>query len=196
MNVAKRTLVSGFLCLAAAVGFAACGLEYQAEEFTLKIGNGGVKLAVLYQNFGSSKQENHLRQKDLTMLQEAASDDSTVRDARKKGVALKNRRLDYVDYTLNGYVEAEAESIGDIFEVFTNYTLEVDDRIYIIPRNGTVARAVLSGDGKIVIRKDENGKDRYAFAWPLDARDISFDASYKVRGASFKYEFLKKFKGN
>lgn len=178
------------------MGFASCGLEYAAEEFTLKIGNGGVKLAVLYKNFGSSKHESHLRQKDLTTLQDAATDDQMLKDARQKGVILKNRRLDYVDYTLNGYVEAEAESIDDIFEVFTNYTLEMDDRIYIIPRNGTVARAVLSGDGKIVIRKDKNGKDRYAFAWPLGARDISFDASYKIRGASFKYEFLKKFKGN
>ncbi len=167
-----------------------CGLQYASEEFSLEIGkDGSGKLSVLYKNFGSKETINRLRKKDLEDLRQAALDDKIIIDARKKGVELKNRRLDFVNYQQNAYVEAEAASYKDLFKVFTHYKLEVEDRIYITPQNGIVIRAELSKPGKIIIRNK-----RYAFAWPLAATDISFHASYQLKGASFKYEFQKNYK--
>lgn len=166
-----------------------CGLQYASEEFSLQIGkDGSGELSVLYKNFGSKETNNQLRKKDLDTLRQAGMDDQIIIDAREKGVVLKNRRLDFVNYQQDGYVEAAAASYKDLFKVFTHYKLEVEDMIYITPQNGTVSRAELSKPGKIIIRNK-----RYAFAWPLDTKDISFQASYKIEGASFNYEFQKKF---
>ncbi len=167
-----------------------CGLQYASEEFSLQIGkDGSGELSVLYRNFGSKETKNQLRKKDLDTLRRAAMDDQIVIDAREKGVALKNRRLDFVNYQQDGYVEATAAAYKDLFKVFTHYKLEVEDMIYIMPQNGTVSRAELSKPGKIIIRNN-----RYVFAWPLTATDISFHASYKLKGASFQYEFQKKYR--
>ncbi len=150
-------------------------------------GDGSGTLKVLYKNFGSKETKSYLRKKDLGLLRDTATSGQIVMDAKAKGVSITKRRLDFINYTQNGYVEARAASYRKIFDVFTHYKLEVNDKIYITPLNGTVHRAQLSEPGKIIIRDK-----RYAFAWPLDAKDISFKASYKIEGASFNYEFQKK----
>jgi len=166
-----------------------CGLQYAGEEFSLRIGaDGSGTLKVLYKNFGSKETKSHLRRKDLTALRDTAVSDQVLKDAKAKGVSITKRRLDFVNYLQNGYVEATASSYKKLFDVFTHYKLEVSDKIYITPANGTVLRAELGEPGKIVIRNK-----RYAFAWPLDTKDISFKASYKIEGASFNYEFQKKY---
>ncbi|VAX22877.1 hypothetical protein MNBD_NITROSPINAE04-704 [hydrothermal vent metagenome] len=189
-GVAKKRFYSVTAMFAvAAIIWAGCGLQYAGEEFSLTIGgDGSGTLKVLYKNFGSKEKKSHLRKKDLALLRDTAANDQAVIDAKAKGVSITKRRLDFINYAQNGYVEARAASYKKIFDVFTHYKLEVSDKIYITPVNGTVHRAKLSEPGKIVI-KDK----RYAFAWPLDTKDISFKASYKIEGASFNYEFQKKF---
>jgi len=167
-----------------------CNIQYTNEDFKLVIApDGSGELAITIKNIGSVNSESHLRQKDLRELQDAARGDESVKEAAAKGVALKQRRLEFVDYRLDGYVEAGAKKYRDLFEVFTNYSLEMDDRIYLIPLNGSVARAELSEGGEIVVR---NG--RYAFAWPLESKTLSFTAAYKVRGTPFSYEYQRQFK--
>lgn len=172
-----------------AIIWAGCGLQYASEEFSLRIGaDGSGTLKVLYKNFGSKELKSHQRKKDLAALRDTAMGIQVLRDAEAKGVTIKERRLDFINYQQNGYVEATAASYKKIFDVFTHYKLEVSDKIYITPANGIVHRAKLSKQGKIIVRDN-----RYTFAWPLDAKDISFKASYKIEGASFNYEFQKKY---
>ncbi|HEB72961.1 MAG TPA: hypothetical protein ENI77_10125 [Nitrospirae bacterium] len=186
--VKKRFYSVTAMFAVAAVIWAGCGLQYAGEEFSLMIGgDGSGTLKVLYKNFGSKETKSYLRKKDLGLLRDTATSGQIVMDAKAKGVSITKRRLDFINYTQNGYVEARAASYRKIFDVFTHYKLEVNDKIYITPLNGTVHRAQLSEPGKIIIRDK-----RYAFAWPLDAKDISFKASYKIEGASFNYEFQKK----
>jgi len=169
---------------------AGCGLEYAGESFTMSINkDGSGVLSVQYKNFGSSEKKSHLRQSDLNELRDAAQGEKYVSRARENGVDIKDRRLEFVNYTLNGYLEAEAGSYHDFFKVFTHYKLEIDDRMYLTPLNGTVSRAKLGKGGQIVIRNK-----RYAFAWPLGTKEIAFDASYIITGASFSYEYQKRFK--
>ncbi len=167
-----------------------CGLEYAQEKFSLKIGkDGSGEIAIELLNLGSSHTKSRDRKKDLEDLKEAARSDKLILDAKKKGVTVKERRLEFVNYSLNGFVRATAPNYKNIFKVFSNYELEVDDRIYITPKNGIVARATLSDGGQIVVRNN-----KYTFAWPRSARNISFEAAYKNRGASFSHEYQKLYK--
>lgn len=172
-----------------ALAISGCRLQYQGETFTLNILPGGAgELTVTYKNFGSEETESHYRNLDLDDIQSMFNDKKYVRQALEKGVVIKKRRLDFVEYVLNGYVEASAKSYEDLFKVFTNYKLVIEDRIYLTPMNGTVLRAVLSDGGEIIIKDN-----RYAFAWPKGTTKISFNASYKVKGISFRNELRKKF---
>lgn len=187
--VKKRRYGAAAMVSILAIIWAGCGLQYAGEEFSLQIGaDGSGTLKVLYKNFGSKEIKSHLRKKDLAALRDIAMSNQILLDAKAKGVTIKDRRLDFINYQQNGYVEATASSYKKIFDIFTHYKLEVSDKIYITPSNGTVHRAELSDPGKIIIRNN-----RYTFAWPLDAKDISFQASYKIEGASFNYEFQKKY---
>lgn len=178
------------MAMAAALFAIGCNIQYTNEDFNLTIApDGSGALTVTYKNIGSVNSESHLRQKDLRELQDAARGEESVKEAASKGVAIKQRRLEFVDYRLDGYVEAGAKKYRDLFEVFTNYTLEVDDRIYLIPLNGSVLRAELNEGGEIVVHKG-----RYAFAWPLETTTMTFTASYKVRGTPFAYEYQRQFK--
>lgn len=170
--------------LALVVFFTGCRLNYAGENFSLRISPGGAaELEIHYKGFGSAEVDSALRGRDLEILKDAVRKDDVVEDAAEKGVEIAARRLDFKDYSMGGYVKARAKSYKDLFKVFTHYTLEVEDRIYITPRNGVVKRATLSDGGEIVIRDN-----RYAFAWPLGTEDISFEASYKTEGISFSRE--------
>jgi len=167
-----------------------CGLEYAQEKFSLKIGkDGSGEISIELLNLGSSHTKSRDRKKDLEDLKDAARSDKPILDAKKKGVAIKERRLEFVNYSLNGFVRATASKYRNIFKVFSNYELEIDDRIYITPKNGIVARATLSDGGKIVVRNN-----KYTFSWPRSTRDISFEAAYKIKGASFSHEYQKRYK--
>lgn len=155
----------------------------------MKIYPGGAgELKALYKNLGSTETQSLKRKEDLNLLRNSVSDDEVVKEAREKNVEITGRRLDFVDYQVNGFVKAKAGSYKDLFGVFTNYKLEVDDKIYIIPQNGIVKRAELSEGGEIVIKDNS-----YAFAWPLGTRDISFEATYKTDSISFSHEFRKQY---
>jgi len=188
MILIKRLPILPIITLLCAVVLCGCKIQYSGEEFSLKILPGGEgELTVVYKNFGSEETQSIDRQKDLDLLRSAARDKKTLDDARGQGVEILNRRLDFVDYTVNGFMKAKANSYKDLFKVFTQYKLEIKDRIYITPQNGLVKRAKLSDGGEIVIRGD-----KYAFAWPLSATDLSFEASYGTKGASFSYDFNKR----
>lgn len=188
-SVKKRRYFVATIFAVLAIMWAGCGLQYAGEEFSLRIGSDGSgTLKVLYKNFGSKKMKSHMRKKDLVALRDTAVSNQVLIDAKAKGVTIKERRLDFINYQQNGYVVATASSYEKLFDVFTHYKLEVSDKIYITPANGIVHRAKLSPPGKIIVKDN-----RYTFAWPLDAKDISFHASYKIEGASFNYEFQKKF---
>lgn len=160
-----------------------CKLHNAGEEFDLSISqDGSGSLSVYYSEISSDETLAHLRGKDLQFLKDLAQDPGYIEKAAEKGVAIKSRRLDFVDYSINGHVVAQASHYADLFKVFTNYELEVADRIYIIPLNATVGRATLSDGGEIVVRNK-----KYAFAWPKDAKSISFKATYKATGAKFTY---------
>ncbi len=174
-----------FVCalIMAAFSLGSCKLQYVGEEFNLSISqDGSGSLSVYYNEISSNETLSHLRGRDLQFLKDMAHDPAYVKKAADAGVTLKTRRLDFVDYSINGFVEAQANDYANLFKVFTNYELEVDDRIYIIPINGTVNRATLSDGGEIVVRNK-----KYAFAWPIDAKSISFKATYKVTGVKFSY---------
>ncbi|MGK7344183.1 MAG: hypothetical protein ACNS63_00010 [Candidatus Nitrospinota bacterium M3_3B_026] len=163
---------------------AGCRLNYAGESFSLRISpEGAAELEIHYRSFGSGEIDSALRRRDLEVLKDAVREDDVVKDAAEKGVEIAARRLDFKDYSMGGYVKARAKSYKDFFRVFTHYTLEVEDRIYITPQNGVVKRATLSGGGEIVIRNN-----RYTFAWPLGTKDISFEAAYKTEGVSFSRE--------
>lgn len=184
----RRYFVTTMFALLAVI-WAGCGLQYAGEEFSLRIGaDGSGELKILYKNFGSKSIKSHQRKKDLAALRDTAMSKQVVRDAKAKGVTIKERRLDFINYQQNGYVEATADSYKELFVIFTHYKLEVSDKIYITPANGTVHRAELSKPGKIIIRNNT-----YTFAWPLGTKDLSFQASYKIEGASFNYEFQQKY---
>lgn len=181
----KKARGSVFICalIIAAVSLASCKLQYGGEEFNLSISqDGSGSLSVYYNEISSGETLSHLRGKDLQLLKDMANDPAYIKQAADKGVTVKTRRLDFVDYSINGYVEAHANDYTSLFKVFTNYELEVDDRIYVVPLNGTVNRATLSDGGEIVVRNK-----KYAFAWPRDAKNVSFKATYKITGIKFSY---------
>jgi len=182
-----RICLPAIVLAVASLALSSCKLEYEKEDFSLKINpNGSAHLEVSYENFGSQETLSNLRRRDLDTLRDIAQNPEHAKKAAAAGVDFKNRRLDFVDFTINGYAEAEAKDYAKIFEVFTNYKLEVSDKIYITPLNGTVLRATLSGEGKIMIKNR-----RYVFAWPLDAKDISFKASYRTAGNRFVFDYEK-----
>ena len=161
-----------------------CKLQYSGEEFSLKIAkDGSAKLEVNYKNFGSDETKTYLRDGDMDILKDLVREDDQMLAAKKEGVTILARRLDFRENTTNGYVKAGADSAISLFKVFRNYTFEVKEKIFITPLNGIVKRATLSKGGKIVIVGD-----RYSFAWPLGTKDFSFTASYKTKGASFQYD--------
>jgi len=174
-----------FICAVIVTAFflASCKLHYAGEEFDLSISQeGSGSLSVHYTEISSNETLTHLRGNDLQFLKDMAQDPAHINKALEQGVTLKARRLDFDDNSISGHVEAQAGDYTNLFKIFTNYELEVADRIYIIPLNGTVSRATLSEGGEIVVRNK-----KYAFAWPRDAQKISFKASYKVTGAKFTY---------
>lgn len=174
-----------FVCafIIAAFSLVSCKLHYTGEEFGLSISeDGSGALTVYFSEISSEETLAHLRGNDLQFAKDLAQDPAYVAKAADSGVSIKSRRLDFVDYSINGHVVASAKNYADLFKVFTNYELELDDRIYIIPLNATVARATLSEGGEIVVRNK-----KYAFAWPRDAKAISFKATYKATGTKFTY---------
>lgn len=178
-----RGLASICALFVSAFFLVSCKLHYGGEEFALSISqDGSGSLSVYYNEISSDETLAHLRGKDLQLLKDLAQDPGYITKAAEQGVTIKSRRLDFVDYSVNGHVAAQATHYADLFKVFTNYELEVADRIYIIPLNATVGRATLSDGGEIVVRNK-----KYAFAWPKDAKSISFKATYKVTGAKFTY---------
>lgn len=181
--IEARGSVFFYALIIAALFLVSCKLHYIGEEFDLSISeNGSGSLTVYYSEISSDETLAHLRGKDLQFLKDLAQDPSYISKAAEKGVSIKSRRLDFVDYSINGHVTASANDYADLFKVFTNYELEIADRIYIIPLNATVARATLSEGGEIVVRNK-----KYAFAWPRDAKKISFKATYKATGSKFTY---------
>lgn len=181
--IAARSLAFFCAFVAITLSLVSCKLQYTGEEFNLSISQDGAgSLSVYYNEISSDETLTHLRGRDLQFLKDMAQDPSYIEKAADKGVTIKSRRLDFVEYSVNGYVEAQAKDYTNLFKVFTNYELEVADRIYIIPINGTVSRATLSDGGEIVIRNK-----KYAFAWPKDAKSITFKASYKIAGTKFIY---------
>ncbi|MBI5815062.1 MAG: hypothetical protein HZB29_05575 [Nitrospinae bacterium] len=171
----------------ATIALAGCKLEYDGEEFSLKIKpDGSGELAVTYLNFGSQETMSHLRRKDLDALRDLAQNPEHVKKAAGDGVTITSRRLDFVESAIHGYAEASARQYADLFKVFTNYKLEISNKIYIIPMNGAVLRATLSEGGVITVKNK-----RYAFAWPLEATDISFKATYKTGGARYIFDLEK-----
>ncbi len=177
-------------CLTLAFGLQGCKLQYAGEEFTLKINQDGSGfLAVTYQDFGSGETETDARNNDLEILKQTAKDKKIVSDARKKGVDLQTRRLDFDNYMVNAYVEASAKSVEDLFDVFTAYEFQRESNsFYLFPKAAAVTQAVLSDGGKIVKRKGQ-----VAFRWPNTATEISFKATYIVEGSSFRYDFQKRY---
>jgi hypothetical protein len=185
--LAVTSVLSLFLLTIAISG---CGIQYVSEKFTFKINpDGSGKLAVKYINLGSKEERTHLRNRDLRTLQDSAHSKEIIEEARAKGVKIIERHLEFVDFSLNGIIEATSSKYMKIFDVFTNYTFEIDDRIYITPHNGTVTKAELSEGGEIVVRNNQ-----YSFTWPIGTSEMSFTASYKIKGASFSYEYQKKYR--
>ncbi len=185
----KRLVLTLVVALSLLLPLAGCKLQYTGETFSLKIRpGGGGSLLVVYKNLGSGQEKFYLRTKDLDKLRLAFRSDEYIKKAAQENIEIINRRLDFIDYTINGHIEAETSDYKNFFRLFTNYTFEVDDKIYITPLNGTVTRATLSDGGEIVIRNN-----KYSFAWGLDAKDLSFTASYKVLGGSFKNELRKQY---
>lgn len=169
--------------LISSLGLSSCKLYYAGEEFSLVIEpDESAAVSILYTDIGSEETLSHLRAKDLQFLKDLAQNSKYVSDAAEKGVTIKTRRLDFTDFSTNGYVEAMASDYESLFKTLTNYELEVSDRIYITPLNGTVTRATLSEGGEIVVKNK-----RYTFAWPKEAKEISFKASYRVSGSKFIY---------
>lgn len=186
-----KTGLRCFALILIVITFSGCKLIYSAEEFTLSISPDGIgKLVVRYDNFGSAYMESHKRKKDLAKLQSIPRDPRYKKDAEKVGVDLKVRRLELVNYALNGYVEASANRYNKLFKYFTYYKLEEEaGMIYITPLNGTVLQATHNEGGKIVER---GGK--VAFSWPAGTPVMSFKATYATGGASFQYDLQKKYK--
>jgi len=185
----KRLALTLAVILLLLLPLTGCKLQYAGESFSLKIEpNGGGSLSVVYKNLGSAQEKFYLRTKDLDELRLAFRNDEYIKKAAKENIKIINHRLDFIDYTINGNIEAETDDYKNFFRLFTNYTFEVADRIYITPLNGTVTRATLSEGGEIVVRNN-----KYSFAWGLDTKDLSFTASYKVLGASFKNELRKQY---
>ncbi|MBI4666058.1 MAG: hypothetical protein HY751_06600 [Nitrospinae bacterium] len=173
------------LLLTASIFLSGCKLQYASEDFNMAVTpEGAGKLTVYYQYIGTEETLNYLKGKDLDTLKDLANNPEHIKDASEKNVKLISRRLDFVDFSVHANVEAEAGDYKKLFDVFTNYKLEVADKIYITPLNGTVSKATLSDGGKIIIRNN-----KYTFAWPLETADISFKASYRVTGTRFILDF-------
>jgi hypothetical protein len=168
---------------ATATNFDPGGLEYQSETFSLTFDGDAAELSVTYNNFGSKEEKTPLRKRDLAHLKNAIMSETYVKEAADNGVEILERRLDFDNFMIGAFVKARAKAFSRLFEVFANYALEIDDLIYIIPLNGVVGQATLGEGGKVVIRNE-----RYGFAWPADAKKISFTAAYKTTGVSFTNE--------
>lgn len=185
----KRLALIFAVTLSLLLPLTGCKLQYHGEDFSLKISpNGGGNLSVTYKNFGSGQEKSYLRTDDLDKLRDAFRNDEYIKKAANEKVKVISRRLDFVDYTLNAHIVVKAGDYKNFFKLFTNYSFEIDDKMYITPKNGVVSRATLSDGGEIVVRGN-----KYSFAWPLGTRDLSFKASYKVVGTSFKNEFRKQY---
>jgi len=188
MGFLSRVVLAFFFVSMSATSFDSGGLEYQSENFSLTINSDGSgELAVLYKDFGSKEEKGSIRKKELSYLRDKVMSNGLVEEASAEGVEIMERRLDFENYSLGGFVRAKSAAYGRIFDVFTLYKLEIEDKIYITPLNGLVGQATLSPGGEIVIRNN-----KYAFAWPTDAKLLEFNAAYKVKGISFRAELGKR----
>ncbi|MBF0634167.1 MAG: hypothetical protein HQK85_05905, partial [Nitrospinae bacterium] len=100
---------SVFACafILAAFALASCKLHYTREEFDLSISeDGSGSLTAYYSELSSEETLAHLRGRDLQLLKDLAQDPANVAKAAEKGVSIKSRRLDFVDYSINGHVAA------------------------------------------------------------------------------------------
>ena len=171
---------------ASGTSFEPGGLEYQKETVNLTLSDNETEFSATYSDFGSKEEKSLNRKRDLDYLKNAVVTRVFIKEAADHGVEILDRRLDYNNYNVGIFVKAKAKQISRLFEVFALYEVEFDDMLYIIPLNGTVTQATLSGEGKIMVRND-----RYAFAWPLNTPNISFTAVYKTTGVSFSSELSK-----
>jgi len=178
------------LCLSA-LSLAGCKLNYAGEEFKLTINpDGSGDLTVLYQNMGSNADSRQEKNDDFDLLKKAARDDTIVKEAASKGVTIIKRRLDFIGYTLNGYLEASAKDWHDLFDVLTHYRVEEKNgKIYLLPQNGKLIRA---SDEKRVVKRH----GRLGFSWPADTTEIAFTAGYTVDGSSFRLDFHNRYDGD
>ncbi len=167
-----------------------CKLQYTGEDFDLTIKPGGaVELSVFYRDLGSAEETSSLKNRDLRLLKDTANSRKIYDDAIKKGVVLKERKLDIVNYTMNGELKASAKSIKKLFEVLEYYDYEKSGGyIYIIPKNGLLVRATHGDTCKIDKR---NG--RLAFVWPDTEKHLTFTAGYRVKPGSFRREFQRQY---
>ena len=183
-----KTVVTGFLFSLLAASFDPGGLEYEQEYFKLVISdNGSGELSVLYKDMGSKEQRTTLRRKDLDILRDIAMSAKVIDVAMEEGVVIVDRRLDFENFRMSAFVKAKSHAYGKIFNVFTHYKLEIQDKIYITPLNGRVKHAQLSDGGEIVVRNN-----KYSFSWPTSVKELAFTAQYRTEGASFNRELAPK----
>lgn len=186
----KDFAITSSLLVACVLLLGGCKLQYAGEDFDLTIKpDGAVELSVFYRDFGSAEETSTLKSRDLKLLKDTANSKKTYDDAMKKGVVLKERKLDIVNYTMNGELKASASSIKKLFDVLEYYDYEKNGGyIYITPKNGLLIRATHGDTCKIDKR---NG--RLAFVWPDTEKHLVFTAGYRVKAGSFRREFQRQY---